>query len=95
MVPLMASGDTAGVIEMVRQLGPEHMAAPVRSAIIGLLENNDNEDAREVLRSKAVLDDKSGYDVEAYIANLVLIYAGDIDFSINQIITDGVSAICD
>jgi TolB-like protein len=88
MVPLMASGDTDGVIEMVRQLGPEHMAAPVRNAIIGLLENNDNEDAREDLRSKAVLDDKSGYDVEAYIANLVLIYAGDIDFSINQIITD-------
>jgi len=88
MVPLMASGDTAGVIDMARQLGPEHMAAPVRNAIIGLLENNDNEDAREILRSKASLDDKSGYDVEAYMANLVLIYAGDIDFSINRVITD-------
>lgn len=88
MVPLMASDDSTGAIEMARQLGPEHMATPVRNAIIGLLENNDNEDAREVLRSKVALEGKSGWDVEVYMANLVLIYAGDIDFSINKLITD-------
>jgi TolB-like protein/tetratricopeptide (TPR) repeat protein len=91
MIPMMASGDTAGAIAMARQLGPEHMTIPVRDAIIGLLENPANVQAREVLRT-AISGDNisqiSQYDFDAYTATLVLLHAGDVDFVIERRIAD-------
>jgi len=89
MIPLMASGDNAGTIEMVRDLSPEYMATPIRDAIIGILENPENLQAREVLRAAISVEDISGYDSDAYLSNLVLIHSGDIDFVIDLTITDG------
>jgi TolB-like protein/Tfp pilus assembly protein PilF len=88
MIPMMASGDTAGAIALARQLGPGHMTIPVRDAIIALLENPANVQAREVLRTTISRDDISQFDPDAYTATFVLLHAGDVDFVINRIITD-------
>jgi len=89
MVPLMASGDNAGAIAMASNLGPEYMAIPIRNAIIGLLENPANVQARDVLRTAISGEDISEYDMEAYFATLVLIHAGDVDFVIDLNISNG------
>ena len=88
MIPMMASGDTAGAIAMAGKLGPEHMTTPVRDAIIGLLENPANVQAREVLRTAISGDNISQYDFDAYTATLVLLHAGDVDFVIDRKIAD-------
>jgi tetratricopeptide (TPR) repeat protein len=88
MIPMMASGDTAGAIAMAGKLGPEHMATPVRNAIIGLLENPANVQAREVLRTVITGDNISQYEFDAYTTTLVLIHAGDVDFVIDRTIAD-------
>jgi hypothetical protein len=88
MIPLMASGDNAGAIEMARKLGPEYMTTPVRDAIIGLLENPANVQAREVLRTAISGENISQYDSDAYMSTLVLIQTGDVDFVINRTIID-------
>ena len=88
MVPLMASGDNAGAIAMARNLGPEYMATPIRDAIIALLEDPENIQARDVLRTAISGENISDYDGDAYMSNLVLIHAGDVDFVIDFTITD-------
>ena len=89
MIPLMASGDNAGAIEMAGNLGPEHMTTPVRNAIIGLLENPANVQARDVLRTTVSGENISQYDSDAYMSTMVLIQTGDADFVIDLTITDG------
>jgi len=89
IIPLMASGNNAGAIAMANELGPEHMAPPVRNAIIELLENPADEQARDVLRTTISGERKSDYDSDAFTSTLVLIHAGDIDFTIDLIIADG------
>ncbi len=91
MIPLMASGDIAGVIELARKLGPGYMATAVRDAVIGLLEDPANVQARDVLRSAVSgenLSELTEYDADAYFAILVLIQAGDTDFVMDLTITD-------
>ena len=88
IIPMMASGDTAGAIAMAGKLGPEHMATPIRNAIIGLLENPANVQAREVLRTAISSDNISQYDFDAYTTTLVLLHAGDVDFVIDRTIAD-------
>jgi tetratricopeptide (TPR) repeat protein len=88
MLPLMASGDDAGAIAMANRLGPDIMPAPISTAIIALLENPANEQARGVLRTAIGGENTTYYDSNAWMANLVLIHAGDIDFVIDDIITD-------
>ena len=88
IIPMMASGDTAGAISMAGKLGPEYMTTPVRNAIIGLLENPANVKAREVLRTTISGDDISQYDFDAYTATLVLLHTGDADFVIDRTIAD-------
>ncbi len=85
----MASGDNAGAIAMANELGPEYMAPPVRTAIIGLLENPADEQAREVLRTTISGEYISDYDSDAFMSTMVLIHAGDVDFVIDRIIADG------
>jgi len=88
MVPLMASGDDAGAIAMANRLGPDNMAEPIRTAIIALLENPANEQARDVLRTATSGENLISYDSDAWMANLVLIHTGDIDYVIDQTIAD-------
>ncbi|MFC1702778.1 hypothetical protein ACFL1J_08635, partial [Pseudomonadota bacterium] len=88
MLPLMASGDNAGAIAMANRVGPEYLAEPIRTAIIGLLENPADVQAREVLRIAISHENISDYDADAYLSNLVLIHAGDIDFVIDHTIAD-------
>jgi len=88
MVPLMASGDDAGAIAMANRLGPDNMAEPIRTAIIALLENPANEQARDVLRTATSGENLISYDADALMANLVLIHTGDIDYVIDQTIAD-------
>jgi TolB-like protein/tetratricopeptide (TPR) repeat protein len=89
IVPLIASGDNAGAIALASSLGPEYMATPIRNAIIGLLENPANMQARKVLREATSAENVSEYDSDAFMSTLVLIHAGDIDFMIDHAITDG------
>ena len=89
MVLLIASGDNAGAIALASNLGPEYMATTIRNAIIGLLENPANMQARDVLRKTISAEDISEYDSDAFMSTLVLIHAGDIDFMIDHTITDG------
>jgi len=89
MTPLLASGDGAGAIAMASGLGPAHLAPPIRDAIIGLLEDRENVQARDVLRTAISSENISDYDVEAYLSTLVLIHAGDVDFVFDLTITDG------
>ena len=86
IIPLMAMGDSNRAIESARSISPERMATPIRDAIIGLLENPGNEDARTVLRNAISVENPSDYDSDIYTAWLVLVFAGDIDFVINQTI---------
>jgi TolB-like protein/Tfp pilus assembly protein PilF len=88
MLPLMASGDDTGAIAMANRLGPDNMAEPIRTAIIALLENPANEQARDVLRTAISGENITYYDSDAWMANLALIHAGDIDFVIDHIIAD-------
>ncbi len=88
MLPLMASGDDAGAIAMAKRLGPDDMAEPIRTAIIALLENPANEQARDVLRAAISGENRSYYAPDAWMSNLVLIHTGDIDFVIDDIITE-------
>ncbi len=88
IIPMMASGDTAGAISMAGKLGPEYMTTSVRNAIIGLLENPANIQAREVLRTAISGDNISQYDFDAYTATLVLLHSGDADFVIDRTIAD-------
>ena len=88
MIPMMASGDSAGAIAMAGKLGPEHMTTPTRDAIIGLLENPTNEQAREVLRTAISVTNISQYGNDAYMATFVLLHAGDVDFVIDRTIAD-------
>jgi TolB-like protein/Tfp pilus assembly protein PilF len=87
MLPLIAKGDNTGAIAMASQLGPEQMAEPTRTAIVTLLENPANEQARDVLRS-AIRGKKTYYNSDAYMASLVLLRSGDIDFIIDHVIAD-------
>jgi TolB-like protein len=89
MIPLMASGNDAGAIAKASNLGPEYIATDVRDAIIGLLENPEVVPARDILRATISGESISEYDNEAYLSTLVLIHAGDIDFVIDLIISDG------
>ena len=86
MIPLMASGDNAGTIEMVSMLGSEYMASPTRDAIIDLLKRPKNLQARESLRTIINTDKMSGYDTDVYMATFVLLHAGDVDFVIDRVI---------
>ena len=86
MLPLMASGDNAGAIAMANRVGPEYLAEPIRTAIIGLLENPADVQAREVLRIAISHENISDYDADAYLSELVLIHAGDVDFVIDHAI---------
>ncbi|MDH4021335.1 MAG: hypothetical protein OEU84_17215, partial [Xanthomonadales bacterium] len=86
-IPLMASGDNAGAIAMASKVGPEYMAAPFRNAITGLLEDSGNMQAREVLRTAISGENISVYDINAYLADLVLVHAGDVDFVIDRAIS--------
>jgi tetratricopeptide (TPR) repeat protein len=88
MLPLMASGDTSGTIAMAKTIGDEQMATPVRIAIIELLENSANEQARDVLRKTVSKENRLFYSVDSFTSYLVLIYTGDIDFSIDRMISD-------
>jgi TolB-like protein/Tfp pilus assembly protein PilF len=88
MLPLMASGDDAGAIAMANRLGPENMAEPISTAIIAMLENPANEQARDVLRAAISGENRNYYDADAWMANLVLAHTGDIDFVIDDIITE-------
>jgi len=88
MLPLMASGDNAGAIAMANRLGPDNMAEPLRIAIITLLENPANEQARDVLRTAVGGEKRAEYDPDSWMANLVLIHTGDIDFVIDDIIAE-------
>ena len=88
IIPLMASGDNAGAIAMAKKLGPEYMSTPFRNALIGLLENPENVQARDLLRTAISGENISEYDFDAYTATLVLIHAGDVDFVIDRTITD-------
>ena len=88
IIPMMASGNTTGAIAMASKLGPEHMTIPVRDAIIGLLENPANVQAREVLRTAISGDNISQYDFDAYTSTLVLLHTGDVDFVIERTIAD-------
>jgi TolB-like protein len=89
MIPLMASGDNTGAIAMAGNLGPEYMTTPIRNAIIELLENPANVNAREVLRTAINGENSSQYDSDAHMSTLVLIHTGDADFVIDRTITDG------
>ncbi|HEY5776225.1 MAG TPA: tetratricopeptide repeat protein [Xanthomonadales bacterium] len=88
MIPLMASGDNAGTIAMANELGPEYMAPAVRTAIVGLLENPANAQAREVLRMVMNGDNISRFSSDVFMTSMVLLHAGDVDFVIDRIITD-------
>ncbi len=88
MLPLMASGNDAGAIAMANRLGPEIMPEPISTAIIALLENPTNEQARDVLRTAIGGENSTYYDSNAWMANLVLIHTGDIDFVIDDIIAE-------
>lgn len=88
MAPLLASDDTSGAIAMTKKIGPEQMATPVKLAIIELLENPANEQARGVLRNAASKENRLAYSSDSYMSYLVLIYTGDVDYSIDRMITD-------
>jgi TolB-like protein/Tfp pilus assembly protein PilF len=88
MLPMMASGDNAGAIAMANKVGPEYLATPIRNAIIGLLENPANVQAREVLRTAISGENISDYDAGAYLSKLVLVHLGDVDFVIDHVIAD-------
>jgi len=88
IVPMMSAGDSAGAISMARKIGPEHMSPALRVAIIELLENPANEQARNVLRATISGGRKSDWDSDAFTAVLVLLYSGDADFVIDITITN-------
>jgi hypothetical protein len=72
---------------MASDVGPEYMAKPVRDAIIGLLGNHANIQARDVLRTAISGEMISEFDTGAYLSTMVLIHAGDVDFVIDRTIT--------
>jgi tetratricopeptide (TPR) repeat protein len=88
IVPLMARGDNAGAIAMARAIEPQYMAPAVRTAIIELLEDPANEQARSVLRATISVERKSEWDSDTFTANLVLLHSGDVDFIIDRTITE-------
>jgi TolB-like protein/tetratricopeptide (TPR) repeat protein len=87
IIPLIASGNNAGAIQMVEALAPEHGPAPVKKAIIGLLENPEDEQARSTLRATFTTNDAGDYDSAMYMSGLILIHSGDIDFMIDFMIS--------
>lgn len=88
MMPLMAGGDTSGAIAMAKKMGPEQMSEPVKLAIIELLEDPANEQARDILRNTVSTENRLYYSSDSYTSYLVLIYTGDIDYSIDRMISD-------
>lgn len=88
MMPLMAGGDTSGAIAMAKKIGPEQMSEPVKLAIIELLEDPANEQARDILRNTVSTENRLYYSSDSYTSYLVLIYTGDIDYSIDRMISD-------
>jgi len=89
MLPLMASGDNAGVIEMAKNLDTRHLTTSVRNAVIELLENPENVQAREVLRATISTVTGWDYDRDSLMSNWVLVYTGNIDFIIDSAIAKG------
>ena len=89
MVQLFDSVDDAVVIAMASGLGPNYMETSIRDAIIGLLKDRENVEARDILRTAISSENISDYDSEAYLSTLVLIHAGDVDFVFDLTIADG------
>jgi TolB-like protein len=82
----LASGDTDSAIKLITNFNPDRVPEEFGSAMIRLLKNPQDSQARDILRDLFLTDSKFSRLTVSETALQVLAFSGDIDFVINTLL---------